>query len=81
MLNFNSWCGYYKNYICNDISQIPKGIVKMEFYLYDYLDMVYGFNDIESAKLIFDFFSQEKWIELYEIAKYTLYIQKYRSLV
>lgn len=82
MSSFHSWCYYHSNYIINDItgSQIPRDIIKLEFYILDYLNEIFGFSDDDAFPLIYEFFKEKKWIDLYEIAVLTLHIQKHLSL-
>lgn len=80
--NFQIWCNYHKNYICGNISgkNIPKEIINLEFEIIKYLDEIYGFSDDEALTLIYEFFKENKWEELYEIARYTLYLQQHPYL-
>lgn len=82
MSNFNYWCQYNRNYIVGNLanSQVPKDIIKIEFYIIDYLHKIYGFYDDETLILIYEFFMKKKWDDLYELAKYTLYIQDNNKL-
>lgn len=77
MGSFDSWCHYHANYIVNDIMAglIPKIVIKLQFEICDYLDEIYGFSDDETFPLIYEFFKNERWVDIEEIADYTLKIQ------
>ena len=78
---FDKWCNYYGYFISNELSgdQIPKGTFKIQFYIIDYLDLIYGFSDEESLPLIIEFFKNELWNDFYDVAEFTLNIQQSKS--
>jgi len=73
---FHSWCCYHKNFITGKLTTHNKEYLHIYFYISDYLSEIYGFSDSDTLPLIYKFFDDERWGELYEIAELTLRIQK-----